>query len=413
MLYLQAIPFDLIKELSCYFNHSTTQMLIEICNIHTQIQNHIWKYKINKELNYDFDKTVLPLDQKYLEIKACDDIDIGCEVFIKDLTLAYYRAAKKSNPVEWRELLDYLQNLPIVQSMEDIRNCEIAILAGALEVNNKELIDEYKHYLIIDGQILQSETYNMLTKSGPSLNTYHSALKRLIASAYYVRNEQVINGFNEICSRCYIHLDIRTIDTHPWAIRLIRKSHDHELIKHFIELHSISLVIEIYVCLLELKRFAIADLLYETKIISYDKHVSELNNDDMLIISSALIMTDDIKYITLAQEWLCRTSIFILLNSKFMTDNLHKFYNLKNKDLIWSLYIEPLAMTANIQYFLDELMTNAFNLSHLDYVEWVKEQAKKLYSKYGNINAQLLEKIKQDKSRVYPQFLWDYIEHLN
>ena len=34
------------------------------------IQNHIWKYKINKELNYDFDKTILPLDQKYLEIKG-------------------------------------------------------------------------------------------------------------------------------------------------------------------------------------------------------------------------------------------------------------------------------------------------------------------------------------------------------
>ena len=300
-----------------------------------------------------------------------------------------------------------------MQSMEEIRNCEIAILAGALEVDDVELIDEYKHYLTIDGQILQSESHHMITKCSSMSNTYYSALERLIASAYYANNEQVIKSFNDICSSFYIHYNIQTIDTHPWAIRLIRKSSDDILMTNITELHSISLIIEVYVCLLELKRFAIADLLYETKIISYDKHISELNDNDVLNISSSLIMTDDIKYITLTQEWLRTTSIFSLLNSKFMTDNLHRFYNLKNRDFIWSLHIEPLDMMANIQYFPNELITNAFSLSHLDYVEWLTEKAKKLYFKYGDVIAQLLEKIKQDKSRVYPQFLWDYIERLN
>lgn len=90
--YFAILPIDLTLELSLYFNYRDT---ILACQFLQCQRVDIWLNKIRKELNYsnefiqeyvydtanDIQKTLLPVNEKYLELKARRSADFGCEFY--------------------------------------------------------------------------------------------------------------------------------------------------------------------------------------------------------------------------------------------------------------------------------------------------------------------------------------------
>lgn len=408
IIMLNTLPFDLIRELCCYFNYPTTSDLIAICNINNA--DEIWKYKIINELKYDLDKTLLPLDQKYLQIKARDDVDAGCEIFVNDISLMYYRASKKSDPIERQNLLDYFQNLPIIQSMEEIRSCEISILVGALEADNKELIDEYKHYLTIDKNLFDSEIIKLVNISNKS--SYYKDLLKLTESIHIINDKDLINIYNDFFSQYYVGHDAFNVSVRVAHKGLVLSLSDNQMLE-YIDKHnktnetSIKSWSYLYMALLENRKYKIADYLYDLKLKFIDK--SMLEPRDHIEVAVVLLLTDNVKYIKLIEEWLLSssTNIILLILSNYAIENNHKIYNLKNLDLIYDLYFRRLENELRIYTMLNAVVCNALKCGALDFVEWLKSKGLSI----DNVQMKKLENsIRKDKSKIYPEFVLNYIK---
>ena len=406
MCYIKSLPSDLIKELSCFLNYSSTINLFSIMGSSSNSIEIIWRYKITKELNYALDKTLLPLDQKYLQLKARGDIDMGCEVFLRDLPLAYYKAAKKSDPIEREELLDYLQNLPIVQSVEQIRSCEIALLAGALEVNNKELIEEYKHYLKLDGKLLDKECLRALIYKNES--SYWVDIFKLITAVYICNNEQLKDGFEALrVSSQVMQYNIFRLEVRASSKGFVLRSTDEVLIDDINNSTSVDGCMAMYIALLEEKRFKVADFLYEIKL---EHNRSSLTvSGDIMDLCAILFSTDDVKYITLAKSWMKSTplSLFQVLCSDYMVDNAHKFYNLKHLEDIFAICVTDTSIDINNNTIVQLVICNALKYGYLDFVEWIRTKIP-----INSISiSKLADQIRKDKSRQYPDYVMKYIEN--
>jgi len=404
MIYLNSLPFDLLRELSCYLNYPTTNILLQLCNITNR--DIIWKYKINKELNYEFEKTVLPLDQKYLQVKVQTDIDIGCEVFLRDLSLAYYKVGKKSDIIERQELLDYLQNLPIIQSMEEIRSCEIALLIGALETNNKDLIEEYKHHLTINAKVFAKEFLNLFSKS-ETKTFYFNDVMKLVEVVYIIKDRELQDKYETFFLNRHLETELFDLSVKGSQKGYALFSSDDQITTYIktYEGRSMNTWLRLYISLIEVKRYTLADLLYEKRINTSYKSAT-INTEIVNDLISTWIATDDMKYISLIQDWIGMTSILNILNSRYMYENIHKFYNLKNLDSIWNMYIEELFDKDGTLTIIYQIICNALRYGYLDFVEWAKNKIP-LDKTYINT---LVQSIHKDKSRIYPDFILNYLK---
>ena len=80
--YINLLPFDLIPLLSCCLSYRTCHRFLTLFSIDRRDQ--VWRYKIRNELNLPdttFTNTILPLDIRYLELKASSRTDFGTELF--------------------------------------------------------------------------------------------------------------------------------------------------------------------------------------------------------------------------------------------------------------------------------------------------------------------------------------------
>jgi len=118
------LPSDLIVELSLYFNHRETIVLLELF---PDLAQRCWLYKINKELNlspefikeYVYNgekKTLLPLDEKYLELKARSSVDFGTERY-NVVNTYVHRASRHPNPEYARQLIMHITDQTQIDSV--------------------------------------------------------------------------------------------------------------------------------------------------------------------------------------------------------------------------------------------------------------------------------------------------------
>src|SRR5581483_1539412 len=145
MLYLKFLPFELIQELFCYFNHQTTCSLLEFLNFSPEKSIKIWQYKILNELKYDksyFEHTIMPFDRKYLELKSNQSVDYGSEAFLDRFEVMEHLGRLPDNN-ETNTLLYYF--------IEKYKDCDHgfieSLLMGALTSNNQTILNKYKKYL--------------------------------------------------------------------------------------------------------------------------------------------------------------------------------------------------------------------------------------------------------------------------
>ena len=116
--YFNILPNDLKYNLSLYLNYRDTIVSCALLNCQTV---GFWLNKIRNELGYDNDfikeyvydlsthtqKTLLPLNEKYLELKARKGVDFGTE-FYNTTTPLLYRTSQLRDFALANELLDYL-----------------------------------------------------------------------------------------------------------------------------------------------------------------------------------------------------------------------------------------------------------------------------------------------------------------
>ena len=112
-IFLQILPNELLVELSLYLTHQETYVLLDVF---PYLYTRCWLNKIEKELNFspEFIKkyiyrngsnmTLLPLDEKYLELMSRSRVDIGVEKYI--IAQVYvHRASRHPDPQYARTLL--------------------------------------------------------------------------------------------------------------------------------------------------------------------------------------------------------------------------------------------------------------------------------------------------------------------
>ena len=153
MLYLDIIPSELILELSLFLNYRDTILISKTLQVNRAELPIFWLNKIRKELGYSNEfiqenvydngvmKTLLPLNEKYLELKARHSVDFGTERFCDMISLCE-RAARLKDFKFATELIHYLLN--INQLIDSIAEWSILpyIIMGAMSVDNFGLVDE-------------------------------------------------------------------------------------------------------------------------------------------------------------------------------------------------------------------------------------------------------------------------------
>lgn len=93
-------------------------------------------------------------------------------------------------------LLEYLQNLPIVQSAEDCMLCEMATLKGALDIADDELIEEYKHYLEFDEEKIERFFHDEYYYQLPSnIQNYGRMCVLLMVAAYIGGKKDLVQKY--------------------------------------------------------------------------------------------------------------------------------------------------------------------------------------------------------------------------
>lgn len=152
MLYFKLLPNELILELSLYFNYRDTILLCSILNCKNP---HIWITKIHKELGYGYEfitqyvydnttqtsKTLLPLNEKYLELKARKTADFGTE-FYQNMSILIVHISRSNDFQLADELVHYFLILSRLISRNDLISMYMTAVRGALGVKNFELVDK-------------------------------------------------------------------------------------------------------------------------------------------------------------------------------------------------------------------------------------------------------------------------------
>ena len=146
MSYFRLLPNELLLELSLYLNYRDTILACDILNCE---RPRLWIYKIHKELGYDNDfireyvydnttqtmKTLLPLNEKYLELKARKTADFGTE-FYQDIFVAIIYASRLKDFQLAGELIHYFITLTNVMSSADIRDSYFIAIRGTIATGN-------------------------------------------------------------------------------------------------------------------------------------------------------------------------------------------------------------------------------------------------------------------------------------
>lgn len=152
--YFQLLPNELILALSLYFNYRDT---ILACPFLRCDQVQLWLNKIQQELGYsnefineyvydkttNLSKTLLPINEKYLELKARSSVDFGTE-FYNELLVLVTRSSRIKDFQYARELTLYLigiVNIIHAESSDILVNYGEAI-QGAIGVGNISLADK-------------------------------------------------------------------------------------------------------------------------------------------------------------------------------------------------------------------------------------------------------------------------------
>ena len=146
--YLSILPSELLLELSLYFNYRDT---ILACKFLRCKQVDLWLYKIRRELGYSnifiqkyvynngILKTLLPINEKYLELKARKSVDFGTEFYHNSRTLII-RSSRLKDFALADELTTYLlqisenQNESLGYFIDDYGRA----LSGAIGSDNME-----------------------------------------------------------------------------------------------------------------------------------------------------------------------------------------------------------------------------------------------------------------------------------
>jgi len=150
-LYGDILPKDLILQLSLYLNYRDIWSLNDFSTKYKNIclAPDIWLYKIRTELVYSNDfinqyvydvtnntmKTLLPLNEKYMELKSRNSVDFGSEYF-KKLEVVLYKAARSKDHNLARKLINYFTKW--YQYFE--RDFAKEIIIGAISVANIDLV---------------------------------------------------------------------------------------------------------------------------------------------------------------------------------------------------------------------------------------------------------------------------------
>lgn len=404
MTYFSILPLELIKELACYLDHSATSSLLMMRTID---KDTIWKYKIINELGYKLDETVLPLDQKYLEIKALTNVDIGCEVFVKDITILVQRAAKIKDKKQRDNILNYFYNLPIVNASENLANCDIAVLAGALESNNQELIEMYKKYLEIDVHLLGDSSFKGVE--------YRYSMIKLYVSLYLSNNKQacdvIMNNTHE--SIMYVKEAFKA------NTELLIDISDDTFLKNYLREISESnhMIIYYYMSLLKKKRYQVADFVYQQRLVEYAKNYNSTvhtfdEDQDVADLIFELIISDDIPHVILINDWTEN------INKNRLAFNIlghaDRFFTIKNIDFIWTNYIEQImgGRYFNSHCTIDELIGESIYkgllFCHFDFVDWIRTKMDN--NKFINYINQKNILVNTYTKRPRPDFYFKYIE---
>lgn len=181
--YFGVLPSDLLLDLSLYLNYRDT---ILACDFLKCTKADLWLHKIRKELNYSNEfiqeyiydngvkKTLLPINEKYLELKARKGVDFGCEFYqfqyadvlivrasrLSDFNLAttlvtYFLSIKRD--VQERYYADAIQGSTAVGNLEladklirdygqKTQNFIMAIISGIYETYPNGNSDLLKHF---------------------------------------------------------------------------------------------------------------------------------------------------------------------------------------------------------------------------------------------------------------------------
>jgi len=200
MDYFSLLPNELLLELSLYLNYRDMILACDILKCHNV---NLWLNKIRKELGYSNEfikeyvydngitKTLLPINEKYLELKARKSADFGCE-FYKDIDILIIWASRIKDFQLANELVHYLLKLakfidPNFSSLPD------KAVTGAVAVGNfqltQDLIKEHESYdfdiMVIHG------VYEAYPKGNNKILKYFN-----VKSPVYERDiiEGLING---------------------------------------------------------------------------------------------------------------------------------------------------------------------------------------------------------------------------
>lgn len=187
-LYFDILPYDLIYQLSLYFGQNNINAICSAlkCNL-----LYVYLYKIRYELGYSNDfirnyvydtqnnvpKTLLPINEKYLELKARTEVDFGTEIFT-DLNVSIQRSSRLHNPEEAEELTRYFLAMITVSD----RYYYGLAVEGFMSTGNVEL-----------AKSLMSEYHN-------SGYDYRGFRDSLITGVY----ERYPNGNSELLQQFYI-----------------------------------------------------------------------------------------------------------------------------------------------------------------------------------------------------------------
>src|SRR5581483_1011819 len=124
-LYADILPKDLILQLSLYLNYRDIWQLCNLSSFYPNIcfESDFWLNKIRNELGYNDDfikeyvfdkqtnekKTLLPLNEKYIELKSRNNIDFGSEYYLNSFILGH-RASRVRDFDLAKELVLYFEN---------------------------------------------------------------------------------------------------------------------------------------------------------------------------------------------------------------------------------------------------------------------------------------------------------------
>ena len=156
MTYFAILPNELVMELSLYLNYRDLCLFCVGLNLNICGNPALWLNKIRKELGYDSEfikeyvydaeanqmKTLMPLNEKYLELKSRRGADFGCERFT-DGEILVERASAMNDFKVASDLTHYLLNvLGRYYNDDPVPTILDQAIMGSISAGNTELADE-------------------------------------------------------------------------------------------------------------------------------------------------------------------------------------------------------------------------------------------------------------------------------